>query len=188
MKVAPDLNGQRPSEVGRFEGVTAVTRKVMQANKGRDTKPEMVVRCLVHGMGYRYRLHRKDLPGRPDLAFGPRRKAVFVHGCFWHAHEGCKRASRPKTRQTFWQSKFGRNQARDMRNISALAAMGWSTLVIWECGLSDRIGLSSCLTAFLTDSNGEAGPRHWEFPARKVGHEKVHGRGDEDAPRHDQNG
>lgn len=146
----------RPSEAGRFEGVTAATRKVMQANKGRDTKPEMVVRRLLHGLGYRYRVHRKDLPGKPDLTFGPRKKAIFVHGCFWHAHDAveCRVASRPKTRSAFWEAKFERNKARDERSLNDLRALGWATLVIWECELRDFAALRSRLASFLASEAG----------------------------------
>ena len=152
----------RPSEVGRFEGVTPTTRKVMQANKGRDTKPEMVVRKLLHGLGYRYRVHRKDLPGKPDLAFGSRRKAIFVHGCFWHAHEAeaCRLKSLPKTRSAFWEAKFARNKARDERNLAALREMGWEPYVVWECGMRDLPRLQAELTEFLNGSvriSGEPG-------------------------------
>ena len=153
MTAPPSPRAPRPSEAGRFEGVTAATRKVMQANKGRDTKPEMVVRRLLHGLGYRYRLHRRDLPGKPDLAFGPRKKVIFVHGCFWHAHDAaeCGIASKPKTRGAFWEAKFARNKARDERSLMALYAMGWRTFVVWECGLRDLPRLHADLVAFLDD-------------------------------------
>lgn len=151
MSKAVGPRSQRPSEVGRFEGVTPATRKVMQANKGRDTKPEMVVRKLLYGLGYRYRVHRKDLPGKPDLAFGPRKKAIFVHGCFWHAHDAaeCRLKGKPKTRTAFWEAKFARNRARDERNLAALRRMGWEPYVVWECGLKDLSRLQAELTAFL---------------------------------------
>ena len=104
-------------------------------NKG--TKPEMVVRRLIHGLGYRYRLHQTDLPGRPDLVFRSRRKAIFVHGCFWHRHAKCKLARLPKSRLEFWKTKLESNKIRDARNLRALAGMNWSFLVIWECELAD---------------------------------------------------
>lgn len=110
-------------------------RRNMQAIKSKDMKPEMVVRRLVHGIGYRYRLHANDLPGRPDLVFRPRKKVIFVHGCFWHQHnaEECRRAHTPKSNTTYWYAKLERNSRRDRSVLEALAAMGWSTLVIWEC-------------------------------------------------------
>ncbi len=125
----------------------------MRAIKGKDTKPEMAVRRLVHGMGYRYRLHRKDLPGSPDLAFGPRKKAIFVHGCFWHQHE-CQAGRLPKTRQELWRAKFDRNRARDERNVAALGQLGWDVLTVWECQLKGREALGDILASFL--AAGEA--------------------------------
>ena len=139
-----------------FPDVSPTTRKVMQANKGKDTKPEMVVRRLVHGMGYRYRLHRKDLPGKPDLVFGPKRKVVFVHGCFWHRHPdpACKIARLPKSRLDFWVPKLEGNRARDVRDITSLEKMGWSVMTVWECDLKDRESLYDRLAAFLSDGTG----------------------------------
>ena len=109
--------------------------KVMSAVRSRDTKPELQVRRLVHGMGYRYRLHGADLPGRPDLVFRPRRKVIFVHGCFWHRHEGCRYATTPATRSEFWQTKFAANVARDSSVRGALLDEGWRVATIWECAL-----------------------------------------------------
>jgi DNA mismatch endonuclease (patch repair protein) len=103
--------------------------------RAKNTKPEMMVRRLVHGMGYRYRLHRRDLPGCPDLVFPRLRKAVFVHGCFWHRHPDpeCKLARLPKSRLDFWLPKLEGNRRRDEANQAALLALGWRFLVIWEC-------------------------------------------------------
>lgn len=103
--------------------------------RSKDTKPEMKVRRLVHGMGYRYRLHRRDLPGCPDLVFPRLRKAIFVHGCFWHRHPDpeCKLARLPKSRLAFWWPKLEGNRRRDEANQAALLALGWRFLVIWEC-------------------------------------------------------
>lgn len=98
-----------------------------------DTKPERVVRSLLHAAGYRFRLQWKAAPGRPDVAFPGRRRIIFVHGCFWHRHEGCPRASTPATRADFWREKFARNRARDARDLAKAKAEGWSVLVIWEC-------------------------------------------------------
>ena len=123
----------------------------MRAVKCKDTKPEMAVRRLVHGMGYRYRLHRKGLPGRPDLAFGPRRKAIFVHGCFWHQHSaaGCRGARMPRARIDYWRPKLERNKERDGRNVAELAELGWDALIVWECWLGDTERVSAMLRAFL---------------------------------------
>ena len=107
--------------------------KLMSRIRSRDTMPEMAVRRLVHRMGYRYRLHRRDLPGAPDLVFGPRRKVIFVHGCFWHLHQGCPQARMPKSRVDFWGPKLEGNRLRDQRNQAELERLGWEVLVIWEC-------------------------------------------------------
>lgn len=107
--------------------------------RGRDTKPEMRVRSALHAAGLRYRLHAKDLPGRPDIVLPSRRIVIFVHGCFWHRHPdpSCKLTRTPKSRIDFWQEKFAANRARDERNESALEAEGWEVRVIWECELSE---------------------------------------------------
>lgn len=101
--------------------------------KSRDTSAELRVRRMLHGMGIRFRLHRRDLPGRPDLVLPKYGMVVFVHGCFWHRHPGCKRATMPKTRVEFWRNKFERNAARDLRVACALGRLGWKVAVIWEC-------------------------------------------------------
>lgn len=122
--------------------------RTMRAVKGKDTGPEMAVRRLVHGMGYRYRLHRKDLPGNPDLVFGPRRKVIFVHGCFWHGHR-CKRGDRtPKENRDYWQKKIARNLKRDREHLKALKGAGWRVLVVWECEIK-KATLASGLRRFL---------------------------------------
>ena len=105
----------------------------MRAIRSKDTKPEMLVRRAVHALGFRYRLHRRDLPGRPDLAFIGRRKAIFVHGCFWHHHEGCRRSAFPTTRAEFWRQKIEKNSKRDADVIMKIAALGWTPVVVWEC-------------------------------------------------------
>ncbi len=101
--------------------------------RGRDTGPEIAVRKALHAAGFRFRLHRRDLPGKPDIVLPKHRTAVFVHGCFWHRHEGCRNATSPGTRTEFWQAKFAANVARDARNTAALEAAGWKVVVIWEC-------------------------------------------------------
>lgn len=123
----------------------------MRRIKSKDMKPELLVRRLVHGLGYRYRLHRKDLPGKPDLVFGLKRKVIFVHGCFWHGHEreGCLDARRPKSNTGYWNPKLTRNKERDAERISALQADRWDVLVIWECETTDSKALRIRLRQFL---------------------------------------
>ena len=105
----------------------------MSRVRGKDTKPELIVRRLLHGLGYRYRLHARDLPGKPDIVFRGRRKAIYVHGCFWHRHPdpACKLARLPKTRQDFWVPKLEGNRQRDIENQRRLTEMGWEVLVVW---------------------------------------------------------
>jgi DNA mismatch endonuclease, patch repair protein len=123
--------------------------RIMRAVKGRDTSLEMTIRRLIFALGYRYRLHRKDLPGTPDLVFSSRRKVLFIHGCFWHGHD-CKRGARvPKTNQDYWEKKIARNQARDANNQAALQALGWDVLIIWECQTKDETVLRQRLLEFL---------------------------------------
>ena len=136
-----------------MDHVTKAKRSEMMSKvRGRDTKPEMKVRRRLHALGYRYRLQAKELPGRPDIVFRPRRKAIFVHGCFWHRHEGCRYASTPKTRTEFWEEKFRQNIERDDRNEKALSKLGWKTLIIWECQLKNAdFPLDDVLIQFLED-------------------------------------
>lgn len=117
--------------------------------RGKNTKPEMLVRGLVHGLGYRYRLHGRSLPGHPDLVFRKRRKVIFVHGCFWHRHEGCPLCRMPKSRIEFWQRKLEGNKRRDETNQERLRAMGWDFLVVWECELKNRDDLANRIRNFL---------------------------------------
>ncbi len=114
-----------------------------------DTKPEWIVRRLLHRLGYRFRLQWKAAPGRPDVAFPGRRKIIFVHGCFWHQHQGCRLAHVPGTRRAFWEEKFARNRARDARDLGRAAAEGWVVLVVWECETRDLPALEASLTAFV---------------------------------------
>ena len=121
-----------------MDSVTPARRsEIMGHVRSRDTKPEMTVRQIVHAMGYRYRLHAKDLPGKPDLVFRSRGKIVFIHGCFWHRHADCALARLPKSRQNFWLPKLDANRQRDLKNESALRDAGWDVLTIWECDLGD---------------------------------------------------
>ncbi|MCC5881910.1 MAG: DNA mismatch endonuclease Vsr [Halomonas sp.] len=123
--------------------------RIMGRVKGKDTRPEMTVRRLAHGAGYRYRLHSKKLPGKPDLVFKGRKKVIFVHGCFWHRHEGCAMARLPKSRLDFWLPKLEANRERDRRNEESLREMGWDVLVIWECEIRDKNTLLKRIRAFL---------------------------------------
>ena len=117
--------------------------------RAKNTRPEITVRRLLHSLGYRYRLHRRDLPGTPDICFPGRKKVIFVHGCFWHRHEGCRRTTTPKTRTSFWENKFTANMVRDRRNMSGLAEIGWEAIVVWECETADLEALASRLVRFL---------------------------------------
>ncbi|MES0075780.1 DNA mismatch endonuclease Vsr [Mesorhizobium sp. M0058] len=127
----------------------------MSLIRSKDTKPEVQLRSMLHAEGYRFRLHRRDLPGAPDIVFPSRRKAILVHGCFWHAHEGCKTANIPKTRTDYWQLKFARNKARDMENESRLHHLGWQTLVVWECEINEKAKLLRTVVAFLGSKNSQ---------------------------------
>lgn len=119
--------------------------------KGRDTKPEMIVRRLLHAAGYRYRLHRRDLPGKPDLVFESRKAVIFVHGCFWHQHgdKACKNSVLPKSRTDFWHAKLQRNVERDVQHILSLESLGYRVFVVWECEVSDSESLKTKLVEFL---------------------------------------
>jgi len=113
-------------------------RKCMASIKGRDTKPEVIVRKMAHALGYRYSLHRKDLPGKPDLVFSRFKKVIFVHGCFWHKHRCRYGRVQPKTNAAFWSSKLESNRLRDLKNRKMLKKMGWGTLIVWECWTNDQ--------------------------------------------------
>lgn len=128
--------------------ITPAERSALMA-KVRDTKPEMLVRRMVFRMGHRYRLHRRDLPGAPDLVFGARRKVIFVHGCFWHQHSGCRGARTPSSRATYWGPKLAGNVERDQRNRRLLRRAGWSALTIWECELRSLSRLEQRIASFL---------------------------------------
>ncbi|MCE1237979.1 MAG: very short patch repair endonuclease [Hyphomicrobiales bacterium] len=124
----------------------------MRAVKGRDTKPEIVVRKLLHALGYRFRLHRGDVPGTPDIVFLGRRKAVFVNGCFWHGHECRRGARKPKANAAYWEAKIERNKVRDQRVRADLEALGWRSETIWECELGDLSAVRERLVQFLGDT------------------------------------
>jgi DNA mismatch endonuclease (patch repair protein) len=122
---------------------------MMAAVRSKNTEPEMLVRRLVHSLGYRYRLHSTKLPGRPDLVFPGKRKVIFVHGCFWHRHANCSKATLPKTRTEFWEGKLDGNVALDRRIEQVLTGEGWGVLILWQCELQDTDRLSRRLHDFL---------------------------------------
>lgn len=122
--------------------------RLMARVRGKDTKPELVVRRLAHRLGYRFRLHRRDLPGSPDLVFPGRKKVIFVHGCYWHRHD-CKKATTPKSNVEFWKKKFDDNMRRDKKNATELAELGWDTMVVWQCEVEKYDELAGRLIAFL---------------------------------------
>jgi DNA mismatch endonuclease (patch repair protein) len=147
-------------------------REIMRAIRGKDTHPELMVRSLAHGLGYRYRLHRKDLPGSPDLVFVSPKKVVFVHGCFWHGHE-CRADRHPKTRPDYWAMRIAKNQERDLRKQRELQQTGWSVLTIWECELRDPAAVVRRLRTFL-DVGKLRRPKHRSLarttiPASRLG-------------------
>jgi len=123
----------------------------MSRIRNADTKPEKVVRRLIHSMGYRFRLHVRDLPGHPDLVFRSRKKVIFVHGCFWHQH-GCRQYRQPRSKLSFWEAKLARNKARDAEVIRALEELDWRVLVIWECEMKEITSLRSQIKSFLEES------------------------------------
>ena len=125
--------------------------KVMAAIRGRDTGPELAVRSIVHRLGYRFVLNDRSLPGSPDLVLPRLGTVIFVHGCYWHRHRGCRYATTPKSRRAFWQAKFDANVARDRRTSALLRRLGWSVLTVWECQLRDRQRVLSRLERLLKE-------------------------------------
>lgn len=126
---------------------------IMSRIRSRNTGPEVLVRSLIHRMGYRFRLHHRKLPGHPDIVLARHRKVVFVNGCFWHGHENCRRSKLPSTNADFWSSKIARNKERDAEAMRMLSALGWRTLVIWQCETRDRQKLLETLTAFFEEQH-----------------------------------
>lgn len=126
---------------------------VMAQVKAKDTIPEMIVRRAAHKLGYRFRLHRRNLPGTPDLVFPRLRKIILVHGCFWHLHEGCKRSKLPTTNREFWQRKLSRNCERDKENLRLLTDSGWAVLILWECELANLEALYARIASFLSSTD-----------------------------------
>lgn len=122
----------------------------MSRIRSTNTKPELRVRSLLHRMGFRFRLHRKDLPGKPDIVLPRLKTVIFVHGCYWHRHPGCKFAYQPKSRVEFWTAKFVDNVERDTRNREALESLGWRVLVIWECEVAEQAHLDALLSKLIS--------------------------------------
>jgi len=123
---------------------------LMSQVRQKNTKPEMKVRRLLHSMGFRYRLHGKDLPGRPDLIFSKSKRVIFVHGCYWHRHD-CKKATVPSSNVEYWTKKFAENVARDDKVVRELTSLGWASMIVWECQTRDADALASSLSTFLQD-------------------------------------
>ena len=134
--------------------VNSIKRSQMMSGiKGKNTKPELFVRSYLHAAGFRFRLHRNDLPGRPDLALKKYRLVIFVNGCFWHRHEGCIYKTYPSSRKDFWERKFEGNIQRDKKYVEELVQTGWRVLVIWECGIKHSFRELECIQQFITSKN-----------------------------------
>lgn len=129
--------------------------RIMRAVGQKHTAPEMAVRRILHALGYRFRVQRRDLPGSPDIVLPKYKTAIFVHGCFWHRHPGCKKMTTPKTRVPFWTEKFERNVTRDREKESALREMGWQVLVVWECEAKDATKLTAILSSALRNTEAD---------------------------------
>lgn len=123
--------------------------EIMSRIRGKDTVPELKVRSLIHNLGYRYRLHSKKLPGKPDLVFPGRRKVIFVHGCFWHAHSGCPKGQPPKSNLDFWLDKLETNKKRDAQAVRNLRSGGWQVLTVWQCQIKDVESMTKRIVKFL---------------------------------------
>lgn len=133
-----------------MDTLTAEERsEVMSRVAGKNTRPELAVRRAAYALGYRYRLHRRDLPGCPDLTLAPLKKVIFVHGCFWHRHPGCPRTRTPKSNTDFWVKKFDQNVKRDRQSSASLHKAGWKVLTVWECQTEDELSLRRLLSRFL---------------------------------------
>lgn len=133
----------------------AINSKRMSRIRSKDTKPELFVRKLIHSLGYRYRLHGKNLPGSPDIVFPSKKKVIFVHGCFWHQHSNCKLSKLPKTRREYWHPKLKRNKMRDYEVQASLVEIGWEYLVVWECQIDDIQNLTEKIIKFLSASSSD---------------------------------
>lgn len=130
---------------------------LMSRIQGKNTGPELAVRSILHRLGYRFRLHRSDLPGRPDIVLPKHRKVILVHGCFWHGHT-CRLAAKPKSNEDYWLPKIARNRERDMRNLAALTSLGWIVLELWECEIRRREGLEGRIAAFMREGTANRVP------------------------------
>lgn len=121
----------------------------MSRVSSKNTGPELILRSILHGLGYRFRLHGKQLPGKPDIVFSKRKKVIFVHGCFWHGHAECRFGRLPKSNVALWEPKIERNKVRDKKVVAALTAAGWTSMVVWQCELKDLPALENRIAAFL---------------------------------------
>ncbi|HBE78100.1 MAG TPA: very short patch repair endonuclease [Firmicutes bacterium] len=128
---------------------------IMSRVKSKNTKPEIMVRSIIYHLGYRFRLHRSDLPGKPDIVLSGRRKVIFVHGCFWHGHKECKRSGRPSSNIWFWEEKLNKNIERDKQYLRQLRESGWDALIVWQCELKDVDRLIEKLQCFLNKKGVE---------------------------------
>jgi DNA mismatch endonuclease (patch repair protein) len=162
-EVASEVETLRRAPVAERPVVDERRSRLMARVRQRDTKPEMSVRRAAHALGFRFRLQRRDLPGRPDLVFPRLRKALFVHGCFWHSHPSCKAATIPKTRTEYWNAKLADNRSRDRRVEAALKATGWEVGVVWECETRNRVALDRWLLEFLAG--------RLDYPGKPADHE-----------------
>lgn len=136
--------------------ISPVRSRNMAAIRGKDTSPELKIRSMLHRLGYRFRLHRRELPGSPDIVLPKHRTVVFVHGCFWHRHPACRYTTTPKTRVDFWDRKFDQNVARDHRQQQQLRKLGWSVMVVWECELRDLPSLTARLARIGRSGEGQS--------------------------------
>lgn len=140
------------SSMGTTDRLSKNARSELMARvKSKDTQPEKVVRILLSKMGFRYRLHRKDLPGSPDLVFPSRRKVIFVHGCFWHGHNCTAGRNRPSSNKQYWTAKLEKNKKRDKNNLQSLAAIGWKSLIVWECKVKKTEYITELMKKYLND-------------------------------------
>ncbi len=150
---APDVAVHRPRSYDESSAMDKLDARRRSDNMrrigSRDTSPELAVRSCLHRLGFRFRLHRKDLPGSPDIVLPSRHTAIFVHGCFWHQHEGCRDGRVPSSRKEYWEPKLSRNTARDTASVQRLEALGWSVLTVWECETSDMAAVADRLSRAL---------------------------------------